>query len=380
MNPPSGPREIIFLTSDMPVGGGETLLVDLVNRFDRRRITPVVVSLAGVGESEKRLSPDVEIIHFPRRSRFDLVPAKEIGRLILERNVSAVFAKGSFCFFFAKLAMRKSPPSVQLFVSLHTTKPRSVKEYLVDLALWRMLTGNDSLLTVCASQARFLSRKYYIPERLFETVYNGVDLSHWTFPPANFARADQRANWGIPPEAFIIVHVAMFRGEKRQDDAIRALSFVHKRTEAKPYLLFVGDGDAAIMHSFHRLSSDLGMEKYVRFCGRQEDVRPFYWMSDLFALTSVSETFSIAALEAMATGLPCVLTDLGGAREMVAEGISGFCVLPGNPEKIAEGWIRVIRARDHFSPMLIRRRIEDQFSFEKCLRRYEDLLAGGELT
>jgi glycosyltransferase involved in cell wall biosynthesis len=371
------PQRVVFLTSDMPFGGAETIMVSLVNSLDRRRFTPIVVSLAGPGESEKGLSPDVEIVHFPRRSRFDFAPAKELRGLMLQRNVATLLAKGSFCFLFAKLALRGVPSPPRLLVWLHTTKPRSPREYVFDLALWRWLSGEETLLTVCESQARFLSRRYFIPARMFHTIYNGVDTDWWTLPPSDFARPIQREQYGIPADAFVIVHVAMFRKEKRQDDALRALSIVHATSNARPYLLFVGDGEESVRETLHRLSTDLGVSEYVRFCGSQQDVRPFYWLSDLFVLTSVSETFSMAALEAMATGLPCVLPDLGGAREMVVEGLSGFCVRPGDPRSIAESWVRTLFARGDFSPMRIRQGVVDRFSFPQCLQKYEDLLSGG---
>ena len=97
-------------------------------------------------------------------------------------------------------------------------------------------------------------------------------------------------------------------------------------------------------------------------------------MSDLFTLSSNNETFSIAALEAMATGLPCVLTDVGGTREMVIEGTNGYLVPPENPRLLADTWLQVLKRKADFSPESVRATVASRFSLERCVRSYEQLL------
>ena len=97
-------------------------------------------------------------------------------------------------------------------------------------------------------------------------------------------------------------------------------------------------------------------------------------MSDLFILPSISETFSVSVLEAMASGLPCVLSELGGATEVVVKGENGYCVPPANPEKLADTWLEVWKNRERWNKNVIRARIVDRFSLDKCLREYEDHL------
>jgi glycosyltransferase involved in cell wall biosynthesis len=146
-----------------------------------------------------------------------------------------------------------------------------------------------------------------------------------------------------------------------------------------PYLLLVGGGDVQREKSLRSLAAGLKVADQVRFCGMQADVRPFYWIADAFTLSSDRvETFSLAALEAMSTGLPCILTDVGGAREMIVEGMNGCVVPPRNPPLLARGWNRVMETQDSFKPDEIRGFVCERFTLDQCVAGYTALLSGDE--
>jgi glycosyltransferase involved in cell wall biosynthesis len=84
----------------------------------------------------------------------------------------------------------------------------------------------------------------------------------------------------------------------------------------------------------------------------------------------------MAILEAMATGLPCVMTDLGGAREVIAEGVNGYIGRPADPQSLGEAWKRLISRGGTWNRGEIRERVQRLFSFEACVRGYEKLLGG----
>ena len=127
----------------------------------------------------------------------------------------------------------------------------------------------------------------------------------------------------------------IFRPHQLSDELEKLL---HEKYNCKAYLLLVGDGvlrpaiEAAVLSS--------GISSYIKLAGLQKDVRPFYQTADIFTLVSTSvETFSIAALEAMSCGLTEVLTDVGGAAEMVSPGVNGFLCIPED-DSIAQNWLK----------------------------------------
>jgi glycosyltransferase involved in cell wall biosynthesis len=131
-------------------------------------------------------------------------------------------------------------------------------------------------------------------------------------------------------------------------------------------------GDGIMKEEILKLATQLNLLDYIKITGMQQDVRPFYQASDLFTLCSTSvETFSIAALEAMACGLPCVLTNIGGANEMVKDGLNGY-ICDTSETDIAQKWAMALNY--HFSRDNIHAFAQDNFSAEKMLEEYRKIL------
>jgi glycosyltransferase involved in cell wall biosynthesis len=139
--------------------------------------------------------------------------------------------------------------------------------------------------------------------------------------------------------------------------------------------VLIGAGDGVLEARLRTLAADLGIGRRVSFCGAQADVLPFYHAADAFTLTSWSEALPLSALEAMGTGLPCVLTDVGGARDIIREGENGYLVSPNSPRDIADGWLKVLLNQDRFRPKEVRKTVLERFTITRCLAGYERLLA-----
>jgi glycosyltransferase involved in cell wall biosynthesis len=175
-----------------------------------------------------------------------------------------------------------------------------------------------------------------------------------------------RNQYAIPENADVIIMTAAFRTEKNHTGAIHSLQLLHSVYNQKAYLLFVGEG--MLLEPCRRLAEKMGMTDFVKFAGPQSHVLPYYWSSNLFTLCSTSvETFSIAALEAMACGLPAVLTNIGGASEMISEGLNGFLCEPVISD-IAQKWSKALQL--NFSPESIHDYVSKNFGAEKMIGEY----------
>lgn len=168
----------------------------------------------------------------------------------------------------------------------------------------------------------------------------------------------------------VLVHVSNFRPVKRADDVI----YVFERLRAQGIavkLLLVGDGpDRA--NSEH-LARELGVYEDIRFLGKQQPVEEILSIADVFVMPSESETFGLAALEAMACGVPVVASNVGGLPELIEEGKSGFLCELGDLDAFTDR-TRAILTNDELlerMSLAARERAENDFDVDKVVPHYE---------
>jgi glycosyltransferase involved in cell wall biosynthesis len=231
------------------------------------------------------------------------------------------------------------------------------------------------MVYLCNKQQEYLTKTYLLPHCEKAIIYNGINTD--TFNPAIFKDMDRdeiRASFSLDKYDKLILLVARINPEKRHTDALQALSIIHKMQGViKPHLMIVGAGNKPLSDKLKALVSFLSLDGYVHFVGNHSDVRIFYYIADIFTLTSESETFSIAALEAMAFGLPCALTDVGGAREMIVEDWNGTLANPLHPDSIANAWLNALK--NNKNGHSIRENVERRFSLPNMLNHYVNLLS-----
>ena len=146
-------------------------------------------------------------------------------------------------------------------------------------------------------------------------IYNFVDVTRFTRKPL-----DAFKKVIAPNGERILLHASNFRKLKRVPDVVAIFHEVRKQIPSK--LLFVGDGPER--QAAEKLCRDLGISEEVRFVGKQEQMEDILAIGDLFLLPSEYESFGLAALEAMAAGVPVISTNVGGLSEINVQGETGF--------------------------------------------------------
>lgn len=372
--------KVLFLTNSLAVGGAEMMLVNLVNRFDQEQFAITIISLHENNSLLSKILPHTaDFFSLPRKWHYDLSPAREIARIIQERGIRKILTFGLFEYFFAFLATRQMPDPPNIIISVHSTLLEDWKSHLQHLLYARLISSSSSsprLVAVCNAQADYWMKTYFIPRKRFTTIYNGVDVNHFALTRPASARETIRAQYNIPTDATVLIQVASFGTHKRHEDAFQALQYLSSHfPQIKCYLMLVGGGSPAREQELRQAAETLHLADQIVFCGVQDDVRPFLQAADIFTLTSAAiETFSVAALEAMSSGLPCVLTDVSGAKEMIVEAMNGFLVKAKQPEDIATGWARAIISYKQFNPAAIRQHVIDRFSIHDCVQMYQEIM------
>lgn len=169
-------------------------------------------------------------------------------------------------------------------------------------------------------------------------------------------------------EEKVLIHTSNFRKVKRIEDCISIFNIVRKKMPAK--LLMVGDGPERV-HAEERCRQ-LNLCEDIKFLGKQQSVEELLAISDLFLLPSGSESFGLAALEAMACGVPVISSDTGGLPEVNREGFSGFLCPVGDTAQMAEKALQILSTPESLK-QFSKQAMEQAATFElsKILPMYE---------
>jgi N-acetyl-alpha-D-glucosaminyl L-malate synthase BshA len=205
------------------------------------------------------------------------------------------------------------------------------------------------------------------PDKSIETVYNFID--HRVYQKSDSSHL--REEFGIKEAEKVVIHVSNFRPVKRVDDVVKTFAKIAKTMPAK--LLLVGDGPE--VGKVSKLVNKLGLHDQVLFLGRQENLEELYSISDLMLLLSEKESFGLVLLEAMACGVPCIGTNVGGVPEVIEEGRTGFICNLGDIDEIAAKAIYILSDQDlhkKFSDMAIET-VKSKFQAETIVKQYEQI-------
>ncbi len=173
-------------------------------------------------------------------------------------------------------------------------------------------------------------RNYRFPIKNTITIYNGISVSK--FVPAENAGAAVRTRLGVKPDEFLLVCAARLSEQKGIDILLQAIAQV-LREGVQCKCVIVGDGP--LRAQLLDQSQKLGLSDHVIFEGFCAEVLPYLQAANVFILTSRSEGLPLSILEAMACGIPCIVTNVGGNAEAVTNKVDGLVVPPESPGAVA---------------------------------------------
>ena len=368
---------LLFLTGSLTHGGAERHTITLLNRLAQRGHECHAAYVQDNANQLERLegAASVECLHAQRYLDFKAI--KRLGVLLSRIRPSAVIAANPYAMLYAALALRQSELNAPLMVTFHTTLLAGAKQWLQMLYYRPLFWASDCLVFVCEAQRRHWLKRL-VSGRSNRVIHNGVDPEHWRSPGVE-ARTRMRRVLGLADGDYAIGMCAVFRPEKNHLQLVEAIARLRSRGVPARALLI---GDGPMRPAIEARARDLGVASDVLIAGFHQDVRPLLAASDVVALPSTSvETFSLAALEAMALGRPVVLSEIGGAAEMVRPEENGF-LFPAHdtPALVASLAALADPAARERMGAAARTTVEARFSERAMVDRYEGLLQQLVLT
>ncbi len=372
-------KKIMFVTRTHEFGGAERHLIDLLNRLGQRDLQITVVCFAMDPYTERlghlqnlavralAQTPDSigEWISFFRSARVDTI----------------VFVHGwSWNFHWmapigAWIARVPRRYSIQHLVIPgdhdKSLAHRTLQEVFRHINL--KISASTLHTTICVSEAvrRELVEKYGFPAKSMKVIRNGVSLSEFQPSPEDGVRI--RKEYGISREEFLLVCAARLSEQKGIDILLNAMAN-SLREGVRCKCIIVGHGP--LQAELVTQSRQLGLEGQVFFAGFREDIRPYFHASTAFIMTSHREGLPLAILEAMACGLPCIVTDVGGNREAVADKVNGLLITAESPEAAAQA-IRFLVGHPEQCREMSRAalaRVQKDFDIEQCVREIKKVI------
>lgn len=267
----------------------------------------------------------------------------------------------------AILAKQMSGQDVKIVTTLHGTDI-SVLGYDSTLAdAIRFGIEKSDRVTAVSNALAEQTQTVISPDKEIDVIHNFIDDRVYKRVHVN----GLRGAYNISPEEKVMIHVSNFRQVKRVRDVVSTFSKIASRLPSK--LLLVGDGPE--MAEVCSLVKKLSLEENVLFLGRQDHLEKLYSMSDLMLLLSEKESFGLVALEAMACGVPCIGTRVGGIPEIIEEGYNGFLCELGNIDEAAEKAVSLLENKemlDTFSANA-ERTPRERFRSDTIVSSYETL-------
>ncbi len=200
-------------------------------------------------------------------------------------------------------------------------------------------------------------------ERDIEVIFNFIDFDR-------FRKTDKEHFKKLiaPDGERIIAHTSNFRKVKRVEDVILIFKKIHEKVPSK--LLMIGDGPER--QNCERLCRELDLCDDVRFLGKQDAIEELLAICDLFIIPSESESFGLAALEAMACQVPVISSNSGGLPEVNIEGVTGYLSDPGNVDEMAENAIKLLQDEEMLAQFRANALAQAQrFDIDNVLPHYE---------
>ena len=377
--PREGLTHVLFLIDQLCVAGGaERAMLQTIRLLPADRFRSTLITFK-MDESVK-LFRSLPCQHYvlPLGRTYDwnaLRIARIIRKFIREERVDIVHTFHETSDLWGGLVSRvKNAPALissrRDMGILRTSKHRLAYRWMRPLF--------DLVLTVSDEVRHYCIEADGLAPQKVATLYNGVELDYFT--PRNGIR-NVRQQLGLEADSPIVLSVANISKVKGIDVLVKAAARVAQEISNVLFLVVGAKVDAQYFKALEAQVAGLGIQKNVRFVGPSENVVPFLKAGDVFFLPSRSEGFSNALIEAMACGLPCVATKVGGNSEAITDGTNGFIVDSEDAESAASRILRLLRepamanAMAEAAKRTVSERFTSQVMIDQLTRHYRRLLA-----
>jgi glycosyltransferase involved in cell wall biosynthesis len=209
-----------------------------------------------------------------------------------------------------------------------------------------------------------LIRDFGFPAGKVKTIHNGASVSEYC--PSEMNRAEFRQKLGLQADEFVLVCIARLADQKGIEILLQGIAQASaKGVHCKCFIV----GDGPLKEQLATQARELGLSGQVFFEGFREDIRPYLQAGSAFILTSYREGLPLSIAEAMACGLPCIVTDVGGNAEAVTDQVNGLLIPAGSVSAVANAisFLATHPVKRSQMSLMSRTMACEKFNIENCM-------------
>lgn len=383
---------VMQIISNLEIGGAQEVVRTLAENMDQLGSTSVVCTFQDGPLSEALRSKDIPVEVLPERkhSVFSVIPYirelvayyKQLQKLVEKYQIDVIQTHLLRSMDFLVLLLRK-PNGPRVYWTFHNSlfdlredhlaKHRwslKIKRFSHHVLYWLGSKRVDGIIAVSQDvETAILDTMFGISKNKISIIRNCVDTQRYK---GKIDRQAARENLGFTEKDKVGVVVATFKRQKGHRYLIEAVSNL-VQTHPEFHVLFVGDGE--LRSEMERLVDNLSLKRTVHFLGTRSDIPSILAASDMFILPSLWEGLPMALIEAMASGLPVVATNVSGTCEVMVDGKSGILVDPGNNGALTSAIEKLLDNPDKTREMgaFSQKRVNDLFSAKSQATEYIEL-------
>jgi L-malate glycosyltransferase len=333
-------RRILHLITQLPTGGAERLLASVVKMLDPDRFESIVCCIqarGNVAEEIEKSGVRVLCLNKMQKKGIDWQVVAELVKLIGAERIDLMHSHLYHANFYGRIAAWRA--GIPAIASIHNTYvQRKWRRQMINRFLgWK----SAAVIAVSEDIRRDVLRYDHVATEKIFVLPNGIDLDR---VDTDITPEQAKTRIGISSDAIVIGCIGRLEEQKGHIHLLRAFSRLvsDRGMEQKINLRLVLVGDGRLHQQLEKAANQLGIANRVLMLGDRQDVAELLRAFDVFVMPSLWEGLSLAMLEAMAARLPVLISDVGGAAEVLGENEFGIRLPPGDENALTDSIRRLI--------------------------------------
>ena len=362
---------LLYVINSMNNGGAEMVAIRLAERLNKNIFRSIICSLSDEGPLRSILTNrGIPFYTLNKKEGKDFSIVFRLRRLLKKEKINIIHSHTIGPLLYSYFSTRFFKKIIWIH-SEHINMETEISYSLRHFYYNKILLGSiDGFVSIANHLTEYFKKRFNFKGVFVTTIPNSIELSEFDIQ-SKFDSSCLKDELGIPSKCKIIGNISALREQKDHMTLIQSMEYVIKCV-SDTVLVIAGEGECE--DQLRRYVKEMKLEKNIIFLGYRSDVRSLLQDFDLFILPSLYEGLPVCVLEAMASGIPVVATNVDGTNELVRNGHTGLLVPTKSPRKMADAIVELISNPDKIRKMgeSARDVIKNEYNNIDMIRKYEE--------